>query len=70
MCRDHNESILKFVEQNKYKNNVTTTLCNTHVVSTMHVSVAELLMLSDGLNGEAFIYSSQRYDWFCYNTTC
>ena len=44
MCRDHNESILKFDEQNKYKNNLTITLCNTNFVSGMHV--AELLMQS------------------------
>jgi len=40
--RDHYESILNCVDQSKYKNKVTTTLCNTKFDSHMHVSVPEV----------------------------
>jgi len=69
--RENYESILNCADQSKYKNKVTTTLCNAKFDSGMHVSVAEVADAtknlrkgkssgSDGLTGEAFIYSSQR----------
>ena len=68
---DHYKSILNHVDQSKYKNKVTTTLCNTNFDSGVHVSVAEIADAIknlqkgksfglDGLTGEAFVYSSQR----------
>ena len=68
--REQHESILNCVDQSKYKNKVTTALCNTKFDSGMHVSVAEVADAiknlktgkssgSDGLTGEAFIYSSR-----------
>ena len=67
--RDHYESILNCVDQRKYKNKVTTTLCYTIFDSGVHVPVAEIADAintkmgkssgSDGLTGEAFIYWRQ-----------
>lgn len=70
MWQYHYELILNCVDKSKYKNKFTTTLCNINFESGKHDSVAEVANASmnltkgqssgsDGLTGEAFLYSSQ-----------
>ena len=39
---DHYELILNCIDQSKYKNKITTTLCNNKFDSAMHIYVAEV----------------------------